>query len=72
MIPEDVRKGLGLEVGAQFVVIGDGDTVVLKRIAVPAKRELREMVGRVRSEARRARVKPKDVRDAVRRTRRGR
>lgn len=72
VIPEDVRKALGLEVGAQFVVMGDGDTVVLKRIAVPAKSELREMLGKVRSQARRAGVKPSDVADAVRRVRRGR
>ena len=32
VIPEDVRKALGLEVGAQFVVMGDGDLVILKRI----------------------------------------
>jgi AbrB family looped-hinge helix DNA binding protein len=72
VIPEDVRKALGLEVGVQFVVIGDGDTVVLKRIAVPAKSELRSMLGKVRSEARRAGVKPSDVSDATRRARRGR
>ncbi len=72
VIPEDVRNALGLEVGAQFVVIGDGDTVVLKRIAVPAKGELRAMIGKVRSQARRAGMKPSDVGDAVRRVRRGR
>lgn len=72
VIPEDVRKALGLEVGAQFVVMGDGDTVVLKRIAVPAKSELRAMLGKVRSQARRAGIKPPDVGAAVRRVRRGR
>lgn len=72
VIREDVRNALGLEVGAQFVVMGDGDTVVLKRIAVPAKSELRAMLGKVRSQARRAGIKPADVRDAVRRVRRGR
>lgn len=72
VIPEDVRKALGLEVGAQFVVMGDGDTVVLKRIAVPAKNELRAMLGKVRTQARRAGIKPSDVADAVRRVRRGR
>jgi AbrB family looped-hinge helix DNA binding protein len=72
VIPEDVRKALGLEVGAQFVVMGEGDTVVLKRIAVPAKSELRAMLGKVRSQVRRAGVKPSDVADAVRRVRRGR
>ncbi len=72
VIPEDVRKALGLEVGVQFVVLGDGDTVVLKRIAVPAKSEVRELLGRVRSQARRAGVRPSDVSEATRRVRRGR
>ena len=30
VIPEDVRKALGLEPGAQFVVMGEGDVVILK------------------------------------------
>ena len=72
VIPEDVRKALGLEVGAQFVVMGDGDTVVLKRIAAPAKSELRSMIGKVRSQARRAGMKVSDAGEAVRRVRRGR
>lgn len=72
VIPEDVRKALGLEVGAQFVVMGDGDTVVLKRIAAPAKSELRAMIGKVRSQARRAGVKASNVRDTIRQSRRGR
>ena len=72
VIPEDVRKALGLEVGAQFVVMGDGDTILLKRISVPSKSELRLMLGRIRSQARRSGLKPSDVKDAIRRTRRGR
>ena len=72
VIPEDVRKALGLEVGAQFVVMGEGDTVVLKRIAVPAKSEVRAMLRKVRSQARHAGIKPSDVGVAVRRVRRGR
>ena len=72
VIPEDVRKQLGLEPGARFVVMADGDTVVLKRIGVPARSELRAMIGKVRSRARRAGVTPSDVRDAIRRARRGR
>lgn len=72
VIPEDVRKALGLEAGAQFVVMGDGDTVVLKRIAAPAKSELRAMIGKVRSHARRAGIRPSDVKGAIQRARRGR
>lgn len=72
VIPEDVRRALGLEVGAQFVVMGDGDTVVLKRIAVPAKSELKAMIARVRSQARRSGIKPAAISESIRRVRRGR
>ena len=72
VIPEDVRKALGLEIGAQFVVMGDGDTVVLKRITVPAKTEVRAMIGKVRAQARRDGITPLHVRDAIRSARRGR
>ena len=41
--------------------MGYGETVVLKRIAVPAKSEFRAMIGKVRSQTRWAGVKPSDV-----------
>jgi AbrB family looped-hinge helix DNA binding protein len=69
VIPEDVRNALGLEVGEHFVVMGDGDSVVLKRIAVPAKRELRALIARVRAKARRAGIQRGDVGEAIRRVR---
>jgi AbrB family looped-hinge helix DNA binding protein len=72
VIPEDIRKALGLEVGAQFVVMGDGATVVLKRIGVPPKKELRALIAKVRTQARRAEMKPSAVGEAIRRVRRGR
>jgi antitoxin PrlF len=72
VIPEQVREALGLEAGVQFIVMGDGDTVVLKRIAVPAKRELQALIGKVRSQARRSGVTPADIGNAIRRVRRGR
>ena len=35
VIPEDIRTRLGLKPGAQFVVVGDNDTVILKVITAP-------------------------------------
>ena len=57
VIPEDVRKALGLEPGAQFVVMGDGDVVILKRIESPGRREFLTLAARARGQARRARMK---------------
>ena len=70
VIPEDVRNALGLEPGAQFVVMGDGDVVILKRIETPAKTEFRALAAKVRGQARRAGLKPADVQRGIRKVRR--
>ena len=70
VIPEDVRSALGLEPGAQFVVMGDGDVVILKRIETPARSEFRALATKVRGQARRAGLKPADVQKAIRKVRR--
>ena len=70
VIPEDVRKALGLEPGAQFVVMGEGDVVILKRIDTPARTEFRALAAKARAEARRAGLKSTDVQRAIRKVRR--
>ena len=35
VIPEGIRERLGLEAGVQFVVVGEGDVVVLKVLKAP-------------------------------------
>ena len=70
VIPEDVRDALGLEPGAQFVVMGNGDIVILKRIETPARSEFQALAAKVRGQARRAGLKPADVRRAIRKVRR--
>ena len=70
VIPEDVRKALHLESGAQFVVMGDGDVVILKRIDAPTRHEFRALASRARGQARRAGMKRADIRKAVRNVRR--
>ncbi|MBW2034796.1 MAG: AbrB/MazE/SpoVT family DNA-binding domain-containing protein [Deltaproteobacteria bacterium] len=36
VIPENIRKQLNLKAGAQFVVVGEKDVVILKNIAPPS------------------------------------
>ena len=70
VIPEDVRKELGLEPGAQFVVMGEGDVVILKKIEAPDRQEFLALAAKVRRQARRAGMKRSDIRKAVRNVRR--
>jgi len=69
VIPEEIRQRLGLQEGTQFVVIGEGDVVILKSIAPPSMKDFDDLVRRARSAARKAGMKPTDVRRAVSRAR---
>jgi AbrB family looped-hinge helix DNA binding protein len=66
VIPEEIRDRLGLKPGAQFVVLGDRDVVILKVIQTPDMAEFDELVGRARKAARKAGLKRSDLRDAIR------
>jgi len=69
VIPEEVRTRLGLETGAQFVVVGENDVVILKAIAPPSLRDFDAIIGRARRQARSAGMKPSDIAKAVARVR---
>jgi AbrB family looped-hinge helix DNA binding protein len=66
VIPEEIRDRLGLKPGAQFVVLGDRDVVILKVIQTPDMAEFDELVGRARKAARKAGLKRSHLREAIR------
>ena len=65
VIPEDVRKRLGLETGAQFLVLGERDVVILKTITVPSMDEFDEILADARRAARRAGLKRSHISAAI-------
>jgi AbrB family looped-hinge helix DNA binding protein len=65
VIPEEIRQRLGLKEGTSFVVLGDRDVVILKTIAAPELAEFDDLVRRARAAARKAGMKPADVKRAV-------
>ncbi len=69
VIPEEVRKRLGLKTGAQFVVVGDGDVVVLKIVTPPSRSEFGALLTKARSQARKAGMKRSAVAAAVKKVR---
>ncbi|MBN1341744.1 MAG: AbrB/MazE/SpoVT family DNA-binding domain-containing protein [Phycisphaerae bacterium] len=70
VIPESIREDLGLQPGDQFVVVGQGDVVILKTLAAPDTREYDNLVRKARQDARKAGLTKAHVRNAVRRARR--
>jgi AbrB family looped-hinge helix DNA binding protein len=66
VIPEEIRDRLGLKPGAQFVVVGDRDVVILKVIQTPDMSEFDDIVAHARKAAKRAGKKQSDVEKAIR------
>jgi len=65
VIPENVRKQLNLKAGAQFVVVGEKDVVILKNIAPPSLDEFDDLIAEVRKKGKQAGIKKSDIGDAI-------
>ncbi len=65
VIPEEVRNEPGLNEGDRFVVIGQGDAVILKVITPTTLEEFQELLSQARAEAKRAGVKKADLKSAI-------
>ena len=61
VIPEDIRKRLGLRTGTRFVVVGQKDVVILKTITQPSMSEFDQLVSASRKQARKAGMKKSDI-----------
>ncbi len=72
VIPEQIRKRMGLETGVQFVVVGEGDVVVLKALSAPPMSEFKSLLKKARASAEEAELSEEDVRTAIREVRSGR
>lgn len=70
VIPEEIRNNLGLSEGDQFLVIGEGDAVILKVITPPKLEEFHELLSQARTEAKRTGIKKADLKSAIAKVRR--
>lgn len=69
VIPEDIRDRMGLKEGDQFVVIGQGDIVILKTLNPPPLRDFSEMIAEARASAKKVGLKKSDVKNAIKKVR---
>ena len=69
VIPGDIRLALGLTAGTKFVVAGEGDTVILRKIGRPALEEADRLFGVSRKYMKRAGLKKTDVKKTIQRSR---
>ncbi len=65
VIPEGIRKKLGLKAGSQFVVVGEKDTVILKAILPPSMEDFDQLIAKARKQAAKAGLKRSDIAAAI-------
>lgn len=70
VIPEEIRDDLHLKSGDRFVVIGKGDTVILKTITGPSIDSFDALVLSAATMAKMAGLKKSSVKEAIRKARR--
>ena len=69
VIPQDIRKQMGLEEGAKFMVFSDGDNLLMKPVLTPNMTAFKKLLRDSHEYARRAGLKRGDVKKAIQRVR---
>lgn len=65
VIPQSVRERVHLEPGQLFVVYGEGDTIVLKRISTPDAEEMKQLLEWGKAFAEEEGIAQEDVEEAI-------
>ena len=66
VIPQNVRERLGIHEGEKFVVVGEDDTIILKKLEMPSLKGIDALLKKTRDFARRKGLKGSDVESAIR------
>ena len=65
VIPEEIRTLMKLKAGAQFVVVGENDVVILKAISPLSMDEFNTLIAEAKRQAKSAGLKPTHVDAAI-------
>jgi AbrB family looped-hinge helix DNA binding protein len=69
VIPEEIRKRLGLKTGDKFLVMSDKDVVILKTLSNPSMDEFDDLIKEARKQAKTAGLKRSDIVKAIAKSR---
>ena len=61
VIPQEIRKHMGIESGTKFAVYGRGDTIIFKRVELPTIKDFEKLARFGRTFAKSKGIKKKDV-----------
>jgi len=69
VIPLDIREQLGLKEGEKFIVVGEGDTVILKKVSMPSFNNFDKLIKKTQQFAKEKSITKADVENAIKRAR---
>ncbi len=69
VIPQDIREKLHLQNGEKFIVIGEEDTIVLKKMQIPSFKGFEKLLKKTREFAKQREIKEDDITEAVKEVR---
>lgn len=65
VIPQFVRDKLNLHEGEKFIVIGEDDTIILKKLEVPSFKGIDKLLNKTRNFAKNKDLKESDIEEAI-------
>lgn len=69
VIPLDVRESLNLKKGEKFIVVGEDDTILLKKIEMPSFKNFDKLIKKTQQFAENKGITKKDLESAIKRVR---
>jgi len=69
VVPKSLREELGLDIGELFAMFGDEDTIILKRIDMPSKKDFDEILAWGERYSKDKEITRKDLEKAISETR---
>ncbi len=66
VIPQKIRDKLHIVEGEKFIVIGEDDTIVLKKLEVPSFKGFDKLLKKTREFAKKKGLKESDVEESIR------
>lgn len=69
VIPFDIREHLGLREGEKFVVVGEDDTIVLKKITMPSFKNFDKLLQKTQQFVKDKQLTKEDIDNAIKKAR---
>lgn len=65
VIPQKIRRSMNLKTGEKFIIIHEGDTLILKAIEVPLFKNFDRLISKAKKFAKNKGLQKKDIKDAI-------